>query len=118
MKWIPINNNAQLEEIKKISEQQPILIFKHSTRCSISATVLSRLERTWKEEEMAALKPYFLDLLNYRSVSNAVAEFFNVQHQSPQVLLIYKGVCVYDSSHMDISYPGLKAQLEILKVAA
>lgn len=118
MKWNVLNNSAQLEEIKKLSEHQPVVVFKHSTRCSISATALNRLERNWKEEEMTAVKPYFLDLLSYRPVSNAVAQAFDVYHQSPQILIIHKGTCVYHTSHMDISYPGLKAQLAQLDIAA
>jgi bacillithiol system protein YtxJ len=118
MKWNILNNNTQLEEIKKISEEQPVVVFKHSTRCSISATALNRLERNWKEEEMSVVKPYFLDLLSYRPVSNAIAETFGVHHQSPQILVIHKGACVYHTSHMDISYPGLKAQLSQLNIAA
>jgi len=118
MKWYQLNNSAQIEEIKRISEQQPVMLFKHSTRCSISATALNRLERNWKDEEMSAVKPYFLDLISYRSVSNAVADTFGVTHQSPQILIIHKGICVYHTSHMDISYPGVKAQLEQLDIAA
>ncbi len=118
MKWIELKNNTQLEEIKKASAEQPVVLFKHSTRCSISATALSRLERTWNEQEMAAVKPYFLDLLSYRPVSNAIADSFGVPHQSPQVLLIHKGECVYHTSHMGISYPGLKTQVESLLKSA
>lgn len=118
MKWHQLNTSTQLEEIKKISQQQPVVLFKHSTRCSISAAALSRLERNWKEEEMTAVKPYFLDLLAYRPVSNAIADVFGINHQSPQILVIHKGTCVYHTSHMDISYPGLKAQLAQLNIAA
>lgn len=118
MKWNVLNNSAQLEEIKKTSEQHPVVVFKHSTRCSISAAALNRLERNWKDEEMAVVKPYYLDLLSYRPVSNAIADTFGVYHQSPQILIIHKGACVYHTSHMDISYPELKAQLAQLNIAA
>jgi bacillithiol system protein YtxJ len=89
MKWNALTSIAQIDEIKELSNQQPVLIFKHSTRCSISATALSRLERSWKAEEMIPLQTYFLDLIAYRSVSGAVAEIFDVQHQSPQVCIPY-----------------------------
>ncbi len=118
MNWIKLNHPSQLDEIKKESEQQPVLIFKHSTRCSISATALSRLERSWKEGEMKELKPYYLDLLSYRPISNSIAEDFGVYHQSPQALLIYKGKCVYNSSHFDITYPDIKSQIESIKKVA
>ncbi len=101
MNWITLNNNNQLEQIIEESAEKPVLIFKHSTRCSISATALSRLERKWQNQE---LKPYFLDLLKYRDISNKIAEIFGIEHESPQALLIYKGQSLYDASHLDIDY--------------
>jgi bacillithiol system protein YtxJ len=109
MNWNALTNEKQLTFIKTESNTQPILIFKHSTTCSISRATLDRLERNWKEEEMATLKPYFLDLLSYRSISNQVADDFNIEHQSPQVLIISNGKAVYTSSHFGIDYKNLKA---------
>ena len=96
MNWVKLDNKNQLEEVKTLSEKQPVLIFKHSTRCSISSTSLNRLERAWKTDE---IKPYFLDLIAFRDISNQIAEEFSVEHQSPQVLLIGQGKCVYHTSH-------------------
>lgn len=73
--------------------------------------VLSRLERDWNEEEMAGVSIYFLDLIRYRDVSQQVAESFGVTHQSPQALIIHGGTCVFDASHMSVSYRTLKSQL-------
>jgi bacillithiol system protein YtxJ len=111
MNWIALTSESQLKDIIANSEQ-PVMIFKHSTRCSISATALNRLERNWNDMEVAPLKAYYLDLLSYRPVSNQIASTLNVTHQSPQLLLIHQGKCVYNASHMDISYPELKRQLE------
>lgn len=111
MNWNPLSDIAQLDEIKKESHHYPVLIFKHSTRCSISATALGRLERTWQQAEVGDLKPYYLDLIAYRSVSNQIAEQFGVWHESPQVLLIRNGESVYDASHYDIAFDSLKSQL-------
>ena len=72
------------------------MVFKHSTRCSISIMVLNRFEREWNN---TSVNSYFLDLLNYRDVSNQIATIFEVEHQSPQVLLIKNGTCVYHASH-------------------
>lgn len=101
MNWQKLTSLAQLEALKKESSTQPILIFKHSTRCSTSAMALSRLERNWKEQNV---KPYFLDLLSFREISNQIESTFNVEHQSPQVLLIKNGESVYDASHMSIAF--------------
>jgi bacillithiol system protein YtxJ len=108
MNWIALENEAQLAAIQNESEQTLVLIFKHSTSCSISATALGRLERNWKPEEMAEVKAYYLDLLSYRDLSRQIAQRFGIVHESPQVLIISKGQCVYHASHLGISYAEVK----------
>lgn len=110
MNWISLNEEGQLDAIKEKSQQQPVLIFKHSTRCSISAAALNRLERSWKEEDLSDLAPYYLDLINHRNISNRIASDFQVIHESPQALLIHKGNVIYHASHMSISYQDLKEE--------
>lgn len=85
-----------------------MVIFKHSSRCSISSMAKNRLER---EESPADVRFYFLDLIKHRAVSNKVAEVFGVFHESPQVLLIKNEECTYDESHNGISMEDIKAQL-------
>ena len=96
MNWEQLIDLQQLNQIKEVSFQAPVMIFKHSTRCSISVMVLNRFEREWNN---ATITPYFLDLLNYREVSNQITTLFDVEHQSPQVLLIEDGACIYHASH-------------------
>jgi bacillithiol system protein YtxJ len=100
MNWIPLQNETQLEDIREKSAGRPQLIFKHSTRCSASAIVKGRLDRAEKPE---AIDFYYLDLINYRPVSNKVTDLFRIDHESPQVLLIRDGQCIYDESHMGIT---------------
>lgn len=109
MNWNRLDSKEVLDRIIEESNENPVVIFKHSTSCSISAMALSRLERNWNDSEMDKVKAYYLDLISYRDISNAVAEKFGVMHQSPQVLLIKSGACVYDDSHMGISYQNLKS---------
>jgi bacillithiol system protein YtxJ len=108
MNWIELKTLDQLETIKAQSEEQPVLIFKHSTRCSTSRMSLDRLERNWNTQEMNGIKPYFLDLLSFRQISNLIAEHFQVEHESPQILLISKGKSVLDLSHFEIDYNVIK----------
>ena len=96
MNWLQLTDLQQLEQLKEASFQTPILFFKHSTRCSISVMSLNRFEREWNNTFVI---PYFLDLLNYRELSNQIAILFEVEHQSPQVLLIKDGACVFHASH-------------------
>lgn len=76
------------------------MIFKHSTRCSISSVAYHRLQKSQQPE---GVDFYYLDLLAHRLLSNKVAEVFNVPHESPQVLVIKNGKCVYDESHLGIA---------------
>ncbi len=116
MNWNKLTQEAQLEDIISESQERPVLIFKHSTSCSISSMALSRMERKWKDDEVGDPKPYYLDLLANRGLSGEVASRFGVPHQSPQVLLISKGESVYDSSHYEISFDALAEHLSTISV--
>lgn len=110
MNWNKLTTAAQIDEIKALSAQKPVFIFKHSTSCSISSMSLDRLQRNWKEEDADKITPYYLDLLAYRALSNKVAADFGVPHESPQVIVIHGGKAVYNESHYSISYASLMAQ--------
>jgi bacillithiol system protein YtxJ len=110
MNWIPLSNEQQLEEIKANSAKRPQVIFKHSSRCSISSMARHRLDKKGFPE---GIDFYFLDIINHRYISNKVAAEFRVRHESPQVLLIAKGACVYDESHSGIHMDEIKANAGI-----
>jgi bacillithiol system protein YtxJ len=99
MNWITLQDENQLELIKEKSKEKPQVIFKHSTRCSISSMAKSRLD---KAPDPKGVDFYFLDLIQYRQISNQIAETFSVPHASPQVLVIKNGKSVYDESHSGI----------------
>jgi len=99
MSWIPLDNISQLDSITEMSDGKTQIIFKHSTRCSISHMAKSRLERETMSEEYDW---YFLDLIKYRDISNGIAEKFQVNHESPQILIIKKGECTFAESHNGI----------------
>lgn len=109
MDWNVLREEGELEEIIRRSESKPQVIFKHSTRCSISSVAKGRLERS-------TVPPgadfYYLDLISYRNTSNKVAQVFKIHHESPQVLVIKNGECIYDESHMGINMPDIE---EIVK---
>lgn len=107
MNWNKLENLAQIEEIKAISEEKSVMIFKHSTRCSISSMALNRLMRNWKETDQEIIVPFYLDLISYRDISNQIATEFGVYHESPQVIIINKGKAIYQNSHMGINYADI-----------
>ena len=108
MNWNPLTSAEELSLITKQSEATPQIIFKHSTRCSISVMAKARLEREVEPEGVAF---HYLDLLQYRDVSSAVSSIFQVHHESPQLLVIWKGECIYDESHNAIDMADLIANL-------
>ncbi|WP_333601426.1 bacillithiol system redox-active protein YtxJ [Flavobacterium sp.] len=104
--WKPLTDLGQLNEIITTSADKPVAIFKHSTRCGVSRMTLKQFENEFDLEDKVT--PYFLDLLENRDLSNAIAHRFGVEHQSPQLLLIRNGEPVYTASHGDIYADDLK----------
>ena len=109
MHWNELTSMDQLELLEIQSQIQPVLIFKHSTRCSISRFALKQFENEFDLQDKIA--PYYLDLLNHRDISNEIALHFKVQHQSPQILLLKNRAVVYDTSHENIDATELKKYL-------
>ena len=103
-----LESTSQLDSILEDSHQKPIAIFKHSTSCGISKMVLKTFTKDIKRLNISAnIDLYILDLLKYRPVSNAIANITSVNHESPQLLFIKKGVVVHHSSHGSISADSL-----------
>ena len=108
--WNTLNSIDQLDALEKESFEKPVVIFKHSISCGLSAMARYQLERDWDfgGEELSF---YYLDLINNRSVSNEVASRFGVIHQSPQIIVLKDGKAVYNTSHHKISVPDLRQGL-------
>lgn len=105
--WIALNSIEQIKEIQQYSYQQPLAVFKHSTRCGISRIIMRQFENSF-DESMRGLKVYYLDLLSYRDVSNEIASEFQVTHQSPQLIMIKDGIALENASHSAIESISLK----------
>lgn len=107
MDWKHITSEQDLDRALESSFNKPVLLFKHSTRCSISSTALNRLERGWGSEAAQNLDAYFLDLIAYRNLSNMIADKLGITHESPQALVVVDGQCIYDASHLGIAVQPL-----------
>jgi bacillithiol system protein YtxJ len=110
MDWLSLTAEDQLEQINEKSFDDSIkgvLLFKHSTRCSISSMALNRLERNW-DLSAIELPAYHLDLLKHHSLSSKIAAMYHIKHESPQVLIIKNGKCIYSASHSDIHVADIK----------
>ncbi len=98
--WVDLTTEEQLQEILNTPEIT-FFLFKHSTRCSISSMAKQRLEREWKTPDYP-FQLVYLDLLNFRDISNKMAELTGVEHQSPQLIVVKNGVVIYHNSHSAI----------------
>jgi bacillithiol system protein YtxJ len=109
--WQQITGNVRVEDLIEASNDRPVLLFKHSTRCSISAMALHRFEHEWDlDNEKCSI--YLLDLLNFRGFSNKTAELTGIRHESPQVIVWSKGEVIYHDSHSGISAKSIKKLIE------
>ena len=106
--WIQLTNASQFSTIN--SSEKPVVIFKHSTRCSISSMVLRRFERDF-DIDTDLIDMYFLDLIANRELSNKITELYGVRHESPQLLLIRNGKVATHSSHSGINALALEDYL-------
>lgn len=100
--WQELSSEAQLDALRETSFKRPQLIFKHSISCGISAHVLHGLQAS-SEQLAGVVDLHYLDLINYRNISNKIASDFGVPHQSPQVILIRDGQAVHNASHFSIA---------------
>ncbi len=99
MNWNKLEDIQQFQELVAESKEKGSVfgVFKHSTHCGISRMVLRQFEKGWKGEGIIPL--FYLDLLQFRTVSNSIENTTGVAHQSPQLIIIEKGEVVYEASH-------------------
>ena len=109
MDWNNLTDLGQLDDIISLSNEKPVAIFKHSTRCSVSRMALKQFENEFDFSDKVTA--YFLDLITYRDVSNEIMNRFGVQHQSPQLILIKDGKAIYSATHSDIDASVLKTKV-------
>lgn len=105
--WVKLTSVTQLDEAVEASKDKKVILFKHSTRCSISSSALSKFTSKWTED--TDVIPYYLDLIAHRDVSNKIEVKFGVVHQSPQAVALQDGKVIYSASHMAINLDEIKA---------
>ncbi|MBL0341015.1 MAG: bacillithiol system redox-active protein YtxJ [Bacteroidetes bacterium] len=111
MNWIEIDNLNHLKMLHGESitdSQKSTIIFKHSTRCSVSRMALRMIESEWSNQEPI----YLVNVVENRPVSNQIAMQYNIQHESPQLLVVKNGACIYDASHSAIDIEVVKELIQ------
>ena len=102
-------DEADWAALVKASHNRPVLLFKHSTRCSISAS-------RWPVFQGFAAKQLRVDchrlmVIENRSLSMQVAQAIGVEHESPQVILLHRGKAVWHTSHWSITEEDMDGAL-------
>jgi bacillithiol system protein YtxJ len=109
MNWIAINSE---EEVAKISQSaEYAIIYKHSPRCMTSLMAYRQLKMDVNAASNVETSIYIVDVISNRRESLAIADAFQVQHQSPQILVVKDGKCLYDASHEDVSLHDIMKHL-------
>lgn len=111
IKWIPLTSVEQLMQVAQTTHEKPVFLFKHSTRCSISAMAKNNLERNWSSGDELC-NTYYLDLLQHRDVSNKIEEITGITHQSPQAIVLKGSDIIYDESHSAIDARRIESTLK------
>lgn len=109
MQYTEITSNDTLNNLIELSNNSPIVVFKHSNRCSVSRWVWNDFQRA---NFPAEVKIFLLNVIEQRHLSNQLAEHFEIRHESPQVLLIQNGKCIYHDSHQGIDATKMQSLLE------
>lgn len=110
--WNHLSSLQQLQEAIQNSDSTPVVLFKHSTRCGVSSMALNRLDSS-EDLAKSSANFYFIDLLAFREISQAVSEEFHIQHESPQLIIVKNGQARYHASHSDIRPNTLLEQIAI-----
>ena len=97
-----IKNQGLLDELVKRSENEPVIVFKHSTSCPISAMAYQEMQRVDKEVNL-------VEVQSDREISRQIEERTGLRHESPQVILLRRGKAVWDASHFDINAKSVLA---------
>ena len=111
--WIELTTSEQLINAIENSSLQPIILFKHSTRCSISSMAKSRFENNWNTENKN-VAIYYLDLIAHRNISNEIAEITGIEHQSPQAIVLKNKEVIYQATHSDIDAKSINEILTVV----
>jgi len=104
--WQTLTDLNELSQIIEQSKVKPQVLFKHSTRCSISSAAYDRLA-SGSDRVLGVADIHYLDLIQHRDISNAIAQQLKVTHQSPQIIVLENGKVIHDASHMSVRAEGI-----------
>jgi bacillithiol system protein YtxJ len=103
--FIELSSTERLAELFELSNEKPVVLFKHSLTCPISAGVYSEVSQTGAEINLIVVQ-------RAREVSNEIAQVTGIRHESPQAIVLKDGKPIYHASHYDITSEELESSLE------
>jgi bacillithiol system protein YtxJ len=101
----------QWKEALDRTSNKPLLVFKHSTSCSVSAGAHEEATHYIQDDQTGDIDYAIVHVIEDRPVSNEIAERLGVKHASPQIILVKDGEAVWDTSHWRITYDFLSEKL-------
>ncbi|WP_227994868.1 bacillithiol system redox-active protein YtxJ [Oceanobacillus sp. CFH 90083] len=102
----------QWSEIWNRSMDTPIIIFKHSTSCMISARAFKQVKLLYGTDNK--IDYYLVKVIESRAVSNKIAEDTDITHKSPQIFLIHKQQVKWHTSHWKITKSNIEKEVSRL----
>ncbi len=111
-----LSTTAELESALALSSVLPVVIFKHSPACGISAQAFESISE-WLAAKSPAADIFVLPVQSSRALSTALAEKFGIRHESPQALVIDHGQVVWHGSHHRATAGSIAAALDQLAAA-
>ncbi|WP_106768214.1 bacillithiol system redox-active protein YtxJ [Paenibacillus faecalis] len=109
-----MTTSEQLRTALESSHQKALLLFKHSTRCPISAGAYEEITAYLQNDPNEQLDYALIDVVSDRPVSNEAAEVLSIKHESPQVIVVKQGAPVWHTSHSHITTEALRSKLNSL----
>jgi bacillithiol system protein YtxJ len=102
----PVDSIQELERALDESRERPVLLFKHSLTCPISTRAFNQLQ-SYLENADPRITYKLITIQTAVAVSNEAASRLQLQHESPQAILIRHGREVWNASHFEITASAL-----------
>lgn len=107
--------DANFEAALDASADHPVLIFKHSTECKVSGSAYRRIAQWLKDNPSKTPPIYLVKVIERKPVSENIEAIVEVEHESPQLILLDGGKSVWDTSHEAIDAKAIEKALAQLK---
>lgn len=106
-----IGKHEDWEQVWNHSAENPVIIFKHSTTCPISAGARKEYQ-SFSDSSDEKVDCYIVKVIEVKDVSNRIQTDTNVKHESPQILLIHNKEVVWHTSHSKITKGSIKEAIQ------